>query len=158
MDSILGQSEPQAQPQVFACAQCGEMINSSMAHCPYCRAHVDPQWAIRASIAEATINSGFNFARNIMFVARGYFILNLASFLPIFGVRAIAYLFFCGAIFVVPVLVLIWFSKYQWGLQGVDKNHGDLKQARRRVINAAIIWGVTIAMFYTLTVVKYSFL
>jgi hypothetical protein len=157
MDSILGQSEPQAQPQVFACAKCSEMINTSMANCPYCSAHVDPQWAIWATTAQATINSGFNFAHNIMRAARGYFVLSLASFLPIFGISAIAYLFFCGAIFVVPILVLIWFSKYQWGLQGVDKNHKDLKQARRRVINASIIWAVTIAMFYALTVVKYSF-
>jgi hypothetical protein len=39
-------------------------------------------------------------------------------------------------------MVLIWLLKYQWGLQGIDKNHEDLKQARRRIMRASIIWGV----------------
>jgi transcription elongation factor Elf1 len=33
MSAILGQSEPQAQPQVFACPKCGEMTNASTAQC-----------------------------------------------------------------------------------------------------------------------------
>jgi hypothetical protein len=45
-------------------------------------------------------------------------------------------------LFVFPILVLIWLSTYQWGLQGIDKNHEDLKQARRRIIKASIIWAV----------------
>jgi hypothetical protein len=138
MSSILGQSEP----QVFACPKCGEMINTSMAQCVYCNAPVDPQWAMWAARAQTTIASAFNHANNIMLAARGMAALALASFLPCGGnIAAIAMI---AMIFVFPILVLIWFSKYQWNLQGIYKNHDDLKQSRSRILKAAIVYGVTI--------------
>jgi hypothetical protein len=138
MSSILGQSDM----QVFACPKCGEMINTSMAQCVYCNAPVDPQWAMWASKAQGTIASAFNHANNIMLAARGMAVLALASFFPCGGnIAAIAMI---AMIFVFPVLVLIWFSKYQWDLQGIDKNHDDLKQSRSRILKAAIVYAVTI--------------
>src|SRR5262245_34262222 len=138
MNSILGQSEP----QVFACPKCGEMINTSMAQCAYCSAPVDPQWATWAANAQATIASGFNYANIIKIIARALIVFFLVSFLPFIGFGAgIA---FNIMILAFPILVLLWFSKYHWGLQGIDKNHDDLKQARRRIMRASIIWG---AMF-----------
>jgi len=135
MSSILGQSEP----QVFACPKCGEMINTSMAQCAYCNAPVDTQWAAWAANAQATIASAFNHANRIMNVARALIVLFVASFLPFvsFG----AGIGFIILLLAFPILVLIWFSKYQWGLQGIEKNHEDLKQARQRILKASIIWG-----------------
>jgi hypothetical protein len=135
MSSILGQSAP----QVFACPKCGEMINTSMAQCAYCNAPVDPQWAAWAANAQATIASAFNHANNIMNVARALIVFFVVSFIP--------FLTFAGLVFIVtlfafPILVLLWLSKYQWGLQGIDKNHEDLKQARRRIVKASVIWVV----------------
>ena len=135
MSSILGQSAP----QVFACPKCGEMINTSMAQCAYCNAPVDPQWAAWAANAQATIASAFNHANNIMNVARALIVFFVASLIPFLGFAGLAFLV---TLFAFPIMVLIWLSKYQWGLQGIDKNHEDLKQARRRIIRASIIWGV----------------
>ena len=135
MSSILGQ----AAPQVFACPKCGEMINTSMANCPYCRAHVDPQWAIWASNAQATIASAFNHANNIMNVARALIVFFVVSFIPFLGFAGLAVIVMLIAL---PIMILLWLSKYQWGLQGIDKNHEDLKQARRRIMRASIIWSV----------------
>jgi uncharacterized membrane protein len=56
-------------------------------------------------------------------------------------------------IFVFPILVLIWFSKYQWDLQGIDKNHDDLKQSRTRILKAAIVYGVTIIAWPVITII-----
>jgi hypothetical protein len=86
MSSYLGQSEP--QPMVFACPKCGEMINTSMAQCAYCNAPVDPQWAMWASNAQATIARGFNLANNIMIAARALIVLFVASFIPCGGAVA----------------------------------------------------------------------
>jgi len=149
MSSVLSQFEP----HVFACPKCGEMINTSMTQCAYCNAHVDPQWAMWASNAQATIASGFNHANNIMLAARGLIALFLASFIPCggfvagFGLNIMLLAF--------PILVLIWFSNYQWGLQGIDKNHEDLKQARRRIMRASIIWGVMFFLRLALWVALY---
>jgi len=138
MSSILSQSEA----QVFACPKCGEMINTSMAQCMYCNAPVDPQWAAWASNAQATITRAFNDANNIMLSARGVAVLLVASCLPYGGI--IIVIFFWSSIFVFPMLVLAWFWKYQWGLKGINKNHDDFKQSRRRIMKASIIYGVTI--------------
>jgi len=146
MSSILGQSEP----QVFSCPKCGEMINTSMAQCVYCNAPVDPQWATWASKAQATIASAFNHANNIMLAARGMAVLLVATYFPCGGnIAAIALI---AMIFVFPILVLIWFSKYQWNLQGIDKNHDDLKQSRKRILKAAIVYGVTLIAWPIITV------
>jgi hypothetical protein len=135
MSSILGQ----AAPQVFACPKCGEMINTSMAQCAYCNAPVDPQWAAWAANAQATIASAFNHANNIMNVARALIAFFVVSLIPFLGFAGLA---FIVMLFAFPIMVLLWLTKYQWGLQGIDKNHEDLKQARRRIMRASIIWGV----------------
>jgi RNA polymerase subunit RPABC4/transcription elongation factor Spt4 len=135
MSSILGQSAP----QVFACPNCGEMINTSMAQCAYCNAPVDPQWAAFAANAQATIAGAFNYANNIMNVARALIVLFAVSLIPFLGLAGYAFL---ALLLAFPVMVLLWLSKYQWGLQGIDKNHEDLKQARRRIIKASVIWVV----------------
>jgi hypothetical protein len=148
MSSIIGQSEP----QVFACPKCGEMINTSMAQCMYCNAPVDPQWAKWASNAQATIASAFNNANNIMLAARGMAALLVATYIP-GGGGSIAAIALIAMIFVFPILVLIWFSKYQWDLQGIDKNHDDLKQSRTRILKAAIVYGVTIIAWPVITII-----
>jgi hypothetical protein len=147
MSSIFGQSES----QVFACPKCGEMINTSMAQCAYCNAHVDPQWATWASHAQATIAGAFNHANNIMLAARGLVALFLATFIPCGGLVAGIALNLLTLAF--PILVLIWFAKYQWGLQGIDKNHDDLKQSRQRIIRASIIWGAMLILRLILTLI-----
>ncbi|HKQ74170.1 MAG TPA: hypothetical protein VJ810_10760 [Blastocatellia bacterium] len=139
MSSILSQPEM----QVFACPKCGEMINTSMAQCVYCNAPVDPQWAKWASNAQATIASAFNHANNLMLAARGMAVLLVATYFP-GGGGTFATIAFIAMIFVFPILVLIWFSKYQWNLQGIDKNHADFKQSRSRIMKAAIVYAVTI--------------
>ncbi len=111
-----------------------------MAQCAFCNATVDPQWATWASKSQTTIASGFDHANNIMLAARALIVLLVASFIPCGGI--VAGIGFNILILIYPILVLIWFSKYQWGLQGIDKNHSDLKQARGRVGRASIIWGV----------------
>jgi len=147
MGSILGQSDA----KVFACPKCGEMINTSMAQCAYCNAPVDPQWAAWAANAQATIASAFNHANNIMLAARGMAVLLLASYFPCGGnIAAIALI---AMIFAFPILVLIWFSKYQWGLQGIDKNHDDLKQSRSRILKASIVYAVTIIAWPVISVI-----
>ena len=108
MSSILGQ----AAPQVFACPKCGEMINTSMAQCAYCNAPVDPQWATWAANAQATIASAFNHANNIMNVARALIAFFVVSLIPFLGFAGLA---FIVTLFAFPILVLLWFSKYQWG-------------------------------------------
>src|SRR5262245_19515650 len=138
MNSLLSQSEP----QVFACAKCGEMINTSMAQCAYCNTPVDHQWATAAARAQATITSAFNHANFIMLAARGMAVLVVATFIPCGGIFAAALLW--SDIIVFPIFVLTWFWKYQWSLQGINKNHDDLKQSRRRIMKASIIYGVTI--------------
>ena len=138
MSSIFGASAP----QVFACPKCGEMINTSMAQCAYCNAPVDPQWAAFAANAQATIASAFNNANNIMNVARALIFTFVVSLIPFLGIVGLAFL---ALLFAFPIMVLLWLSKYQWGLQGIDKNHEDLKQARRRIIKASIIW---VVMFF----------
>lgn len=147
MSSILGQSDT----RVFACPKCGEMINTSMAQCAYCNAPLDPQWAASASNAQATIASAFNHANILMQVARGMVVLLIGTFLPFVGNPATIVLL--ATIFVFPILVLIWFSKYQWGLQGIDKNQDDLKQSRSRILKAAIIYGVTIIAWPIISII-----
>lgn len=147
MSSIFGESEL----QVFACPKCGEMINTSMVQCAYCNAPVDPQWARWASIAQATIASAFNHANNIMLAAYALIVLLVASFIPCGGF--VAGIGFNILILAFPILVLIWFSKYQWGLQGIDKNHNDLKQARQRIMRASIIWGVMLFLRLSLVLI-----
>jgi hypothetical protein len=147
MNSDLGQN----QPQVFACPACGEMINTSMSQCAYCNAPVDPQWAMWAAAAQTTISSAFNHANNIMLAARAMIVLLLASYIPCGGF--IASIGFYLMIPAFPILVLIWFAKYQWGLQGIDKNHPDLQQARNRILHASIIWIVTIIAWPILAIV-----
>jgi hypothetical protein len=147
VSSILGQSDA----QVFACPKCGEMINTKMAQCAYCSAPVDPQWAMWASNAQATITRAFNHANFIMLAARGMVVLLVATFFPCGGAFALIALW--SDIIVFPVFVLIWFSKYQWGLQGIDKNHDDLKQSRKRIMKASIIYGVTIIAWPIVTIV-----
>jgi hypothetical protein len=147
MDSTLGLS----QPQIFACPKCGEMINTSMIQCAFCQAPVDPQWAAWAANAQTTINSAFSHANNIMLAARGMAVLMLASFLPCGGnIAAIAVI---AMIFAFPVLVLIWFAKYHWGLQGIDKNHVDLKQSRSRILKASIVWAATIVAWPLIAII-----
>jgi len=121
-----------------------------MAQCAYCNAPVDPQWAMFASNAQATIASGFNHANNIMLAARALIVLLVASFIPCGGF--VAGIGFNILLLAFPILVLIWFSKYQWGLQGIDKDHSDLKQARRRIMRASIIWGVMLFLRLFLTI------
>jgi hypothetical protein len=133
MSSILGESGP----QVFACPKCGEMINTSMAQCAYCNAPVDPQWAAFAANAQATIASAFNNANIIMNVARGLIFTFVVGLIPFLGIVGLAFL---ALLFAFPIMVLLWLSKFQWGLQGIDKNHEDLKQARRRIMKACVIW------------------
>jgi hypothetical protein len=58
--------------------------------------------------------------------------------IPFLGFAGLAFLV---TLFAFPIMVLIWLSKYQWGLQGIDKNHEDLKESRRRIMRASIIWG-----------------
>ena len=151
MSSILGQSET----HVFACPKCGEMINTSMAQCAYCNAPIDPQWAAWASNAQETIASGFNHANNIMLAARALIVLLVATIVPYGGF--VAGIGFNLMLLAFPILVLLWFSKYQWGLQGIDKNHIDLKQGRQRVIKASIIWGVMLFLRIFLTIL-FSFI
>jgi len=139
MSSILGQSAP----QVFACPKCGEMINNSMSQCAYCNAPVDPQWASWAANAQATIASAFNHANNIMNVARALVVFFLVSLIPFLGFAGLA---FIVTLFAFPILTLLWLIKYQWGLQGIDKNHEDLKQARRRIMKACVIWTVMLLL------------
>jgi hypothetical protein len=148
MSSILGQ----AAPQVFACPKCGEMINTSMAQCAYCNAPVDPQWAAWAANAQATIASAFNHANNIMNVARALIVFFVVSLIPFLGFAGLAFLV---TLFAFPIMVLIWLSKYQWGLQGIDKNHEDLKQARRRIMRASIIWGVMFLLRLALEIIAF---
>ena len=139
MSSILGQ----AAPQVFACPKCGEMINTSMAQCAYCNAPVDPQWAAWAANAQATIASAFNHANNIMNVARALIVFFVVSLIPFLGFAGLAVLVMLVAL---PIMILLWLSKYQWGLQGIDRNHEDLIQARRRIMKASIIWVMMLFM------------
>jgi hypothetical protein len=147
MSSILGQSDA----QVFACPKCGEMINTSMSQCAYCNTPVDPQWAMWASRAQATIAAAFNNANNLMLAARGMAVLVVATFFPCGGnIAAIALI---AMIFAFPILVLIWFSKYQWNLQGINKDHDDLKQSRKRILQAAITYAVTIIAWPVISVI-----
>jgi hypothetical protein len=146
MSSILGQSAP----QVFACPKCGEMINTSMDQCAYCNAPVDPQWAAWAANAQATIASAFNHANNIMNVARALIAFFVVSLIPFLGFAGLVFLV---TLFAFPILVLLWLSKYQWGLQGIDKNHEDLKQSRRRIMKASIIWVVMLFLRLALEIV-----
>ncbi|HEX5083768.1 MAG TPA: hypothetical protein VFY40_17100 [Blastocatellia bacterium] len=148
MSSILADSAP----QVFACPNCSEMINTSMAQCAYCNAPVDPQWAAWAANAQATIASAFNYANSIMNIARALVVTFAVSLIPFLGLAGWAFLIL---LFALPVMVLIWLSKYQWGLQGIDKNHEDLKQARRRIIKAAIIWVVMVFLRLALEIAAF---
>jgi hypothetical protein len=152
MSSFLSQSE--TQPQVFACPKCGEMINTSMAQCAYCNTPVDPQWAMWASNAQATIASAFNHANNIMNIARALIVFFVVGLIPFLGLVGLAFMIMLLAF---PILVLLWLSKYQWGLQGIDKNQEDLKQARRRIMKASIIWGVMFFLRLSLEVVAFLF-
>jgi hypothetical protein len=113
------------------------MINTSMAQCAYCNAPVDPQWAAWAANAQATIASAFNYANNIMNIARALIVFFVVSFIPFLGFTGLAVLVMLVAL---PIMILLWLSKYQWGLQGIDKNHEDLKESRRRIMRASIIW------------------
>jgi len=149
MSSILGESAP----QVFACPKCGEMINTSMAQCAYCNAPVDPQWAAWSANAQTTIARAFNHANNIMLAARALIVLFVANFIPCGGF--VAGIGFNLLLLAFPILVLIWFSKYQWGLQGIDKNHEDLKQSRQRIMKAFIIWGVMLLLRVSLGIVTF---
>jgi hypothetical protein len=148
MSSILGASAP----QVFVCPKCGEMINTSMAQCAYCNAPVDPQWAAFAANAQATIASAFNYANSIMNIARALVVTFVVSLIPFLGLAGWAFLIL---LFAFPVMVLIWLSKYQWGLQGIDKNHEDLKQARQRIIKASIIWVVMLFLRLALEIIAF---
>src|SRR5262249_12599234 len=105
-----------------------------------------------ASKAQATIASAFNHANNIMLAARGMGVLVIATFFP-GGGGTFAALALIALIFVFPILILIWFSKYQWNLQGIDKNHDDLKQSRNRILKAAIVYAVTIIAWPVLSVI-----
>ena len=138
MSSILSQSAP----QVFACQKCGEMINTSMAQCVYCDAPVDPRWASWAADAQATITGAFDYANNIMLAARGMVVLLIATLFPLVGILSGILLF--SSIFAFPILILIWFSKYQWRLRGIDKNQDDLRRSRSKVLKAGIIYVVAI--------------
>jgi hypothetical protein len=40
-------------------------------------------------------------------------------------------------------------------LQGIDKNHEDLKQARRRIIKASIIWVVMLFLRLALVIAAF---
>jgi len=148
MSSIIGQ----AAPQVFACPKCGEMINTSMAQCAYCNAPVDPQWAAWAANAQATIVSAFNYANNIMNIARALIFFFVVSFIPFLGFTGLAVLVMLVAL---PIMILLWLSKYQWGLQGIDKNHEDLKESRRRIMRASIIWGVIFLLRLALEIIAF---
>jgi hypothetical protein len=148
MSSILSQSDA----QVFACPKCGEMINTSMAQCAYCNAPVDPQWAAWAARAQATIASAFNNANMIMNVARALVVFFLIGLIPFLGLAGWAFLIM---LFAFPILVLIWLSTYQWGLQGIDKNQEDLKQARGRIIKATIIWAVMLFLRLALEIAAF---
>jgi len=148
ISSILGQPDA----QVFACPKCGEMINTSMAQCAYCNAPVEPQWAAWAAGAQATIRSAFNNANMIMQAARGMVILLIMTIFPFLGNYAtIVLILMIGAF---PILVLIWFSRYQWGLQWIDKNQVDLKQSRSRIMKASIIYGVTIIAWPIISIIE----
>jgi hypothetical protein len=121
-----------------------------MTHCAFCNTPVDPQWAAWAANAQGTITSAFNNANNIMLAARAMIALLLASYIPCGGnIAAIALI---AMIFVFPILVLIWFAKYQWGLQGIDKNHADLRQSRGRILKASIIYVATIIAWPIITI------
>ena len=123
-----------------------------MAQCAYCDAPVDPQWAAWAAGAQATISSAFNNANTIMQAARGMVVLTIVTPFPFLGNYATIILLLM--IFVFPILVLIWFSKYQWGLQWIDKNQDDLKQARSRIMKAAIIYGVAIIAWPIISIIR----
>ncbi len=148
MSSILDQ----AAPQVFACPKCGEMINTSMAQCAYCNAPVDPQWAAWAANAQATIASAFNHANNIMNVARALIVFFVVSLIPFLGFAGLAFIVMLVAF---PIMVLLWLTKYQWGLQGIDKNHEDLKESRRRIMRASLIWGVIFLLRLALEIIAF---
>src|SRR5262249_23242428 len=98
VSSILADSAP----RVFACPNCGEMINTSMAQCAYCNAPVDPQWAAWAANAQATIAGAFNYANNIMNVARALVVTFVASLIPFLGFAGWAFLIMLCAL---PIMV-----------------------------------------------------
>jgi hypothetical protein len=128
------------------------MINTSMAQCAYCNAPVDPQWAAFAANAQATLASAFNYANSIMNIARALIVTFVVSLIPFLGLAGYVFLIL---LFAFPIMVLIWLSKYQWGLQGIDKNHEDLKQARRRIIKASVIWAVMFFLRLALEIVAF---
>ena len=93
-----------------------------------------------------------------MNIARALIFFFVVSFIPFLGFTGLAVLVMLVAL---PIMILLWLSKYQWGLQGIDKNHEDLKESRRRIMRASIIWGaifllrvaVEIIAFFVMTLI-----
>jgi hypothetical protein len=121
------------QPQTFACPNCKEIINDSMAHCRYCNAPVDPQAAAEAASVQARVNqacSDASYLKTASLVMWAFLGLSFVPFVPFVGW---AFLFTF-----VAVLVLI--VRWQLKFGRVKTDDPDYPRAKRAKNLAALLW------------------
>ena len=121
------------QPQTFACPNCKEIINDSMAHCRYCNAPVDPQAAAEAASVQARVNQACSDASYLKTAALVMWAFLGLSFIPFVPLVGWAFLFTF-----VAVLVLI--VRWQLKFGRVKTDDPDYPRAKRSKNLAALLW------------------
>jgi hypothetical protein len=132
-----------AQARTFRCPNCKEMVNDSMADCPFCKVPLDP--AIVALIAERQekANRAYSDANFLRTAAGAMFVFMAVGLIPLLG------FIYYGFIFTF-VVVLILLIRWQVKFGGLLTDDADYLKAKRLRNIALILWLVAIPLGFLL--------
>ncbi|MGH9842968.1 MAG: hypothetical protein ACREEM_29880 [Blastocatellia bacterium] len=136
------------QAQVFQCLNCREMINVSLANCPYCGVAINPETAHAAADNQAIVAQACSNASYLKIMARAMVGFFLFSFVPFVG--GIGSWGFLAMLVIIPIVMVRWWVKYR-NLQTGDP---DFDKARRDTIVALAIWSAMVVVWIVISMIQ----
>lgn len=125
-----------AQPQIFPCPNCNEIINDSVKECRYCSAPVDPEVARIAAALQSKVNQACSDASYLRIAAAAMFVFLGLSFVPFLPT-------YWGFI-VTFVIVILGFIRWQVKFGELQTGDPDYVRARHQKNTALLLWLVAI--------------
>jgi 4-amino-4-deoxy-L-arabinose transferase-like glycosyltransferase len=123
----------------FRCPGCNEVTRTDKPTCISCQRPISPEEGARLADLDDRIASAVDDARNCRHAAALMWLVFAAGFIPFLGMASYAnYVLVFGP----PTLLIRWVSRY-----GDLKTNPELKDAKRNLLIAAVLWIVALAAF-----------
>lgn len=138
----------QDQPKTFRCPNCGEIINTAMSECAFCRTLLTPESATATADFQEHFDKACSDARDLKIMALGLVAFFVVYWIPF--IDKYTSVGFLVLAVLTPIMLGRWWVKYN----GIQSSDGKYKLAQRNVLIASVIWGAICGLWLLVNAIE----